>query len=134
MKSSTRANFRERNRRIKLLLAGGFIDNASEVPLDAMPIDPEKSTWAMGWGKGIYYYEDLEFTCRDCGATERWTAESQATYFEVLQSNPDKGPVRCYACRAKELERKQQARRAAGHPETTGRGKRAPGTPPDVGA
>ncbi|MDB6079244.1 MAG: hypothetical protein JWO82_2991 [Akkermansiaceae bacterium] len=128
MRPSTRAGFRERSRRIKLLLASGYIRHASEIPEDALPIDPEKSTWVMGWGRGTYYYEDRDFTCRDCGVAERWTAESQATYFEVLQASRDKEPVRCYACRAKELERKQQARRAAGHPESTGREK-----PPNTG-
>lgn len=57
------------------------------------------------------HYEDLAFTCRDCGKREVWTAEQQQWWYEVAKGPVQSAAVRCRACR--------EARRAA-----------AKGTPP----
>ncbi len=45
------------------------------------------------YGGGPLYYEDLEFTCTDCGRQETWTARQQQWWYEVATA------VRCRACR-----------------------------------
>jgi hypothetical protein len=45
------------------------------------------------------FYEDREFTCRDCGK-EVWTATDQKLWFEEVGGSPYSGANRCAACRA----------------------------------
>lgn len=47
------------------------------------------------------YYEDVEFTCQDCGAEEVWTAAQQKWYFEVAKGTIYGQAIRCGECRAK---------------------------------
>jgi hypothetical protein len=54
------------------------------------------------------WYEDAEFTCRDCGRVEVWTAKDQRWYFEVVKAPIYAEAVRCRACR--------RARKAGGRP------------------
>ena len=61
------------------------------------------------------YYQDIEFECSSCGASECWSAESQQYYFEEMDSDPYNEPRDCYRCRRIEVARKDQARRDAGH-------------------
>ena len=51
------------------------------------------------YGGGPLYYEDLEFTCRDCGRQETWTAQQQQWWYEVAQGPIYSTAVRCRACR-----------------------------------
>ena len=57
------------------------------------------------------YYEDIPFTCRDCGAEEVWTAEQQQWYYEVAQGAIYARAVRCRDCRRKIAEQKELQRR-----------------------
>ncbi len=52
------------------------------------------------------YYEDLSFTCRDCGAKQVWTAEQQQWWYETAKGYVYSTAVRCLTCR--------RARRMAG--------------------
>jgi hypothetical protein len=104
----------DRARRIQLLLGRGMITDKSEIPDDAIPVDPECSTKALTWSPEIFY-RDINFVCSDCAKEECWTADSQKHYFEVLRSSPYKYPKRCYECRQKEIERRDIARKDAGH-------------------
>ncbi|MGI8978882.1 MAG: zinc-ribbon domain containing protein [Pirellulaceae bacterium] len=45
------------------------------------------------------YYEDLEFTCTDCGREETWTARQQQWWYEVAKGSIYSTAVRCRACR-----------------------------------
>jgi Probable zinc-ribbon domain len=45
------------------------------------------------------YYEDLEFTCTDCGRQETWTTRQQQWWYEVAQGAIYSTAVRCRACR-----------------------------------
>jgi len=91
-----------------MLLEREFIKNASEIPDDAIPIDPEFSTKA-GLCIPAVCYQDIEFICTDCGRPDFWSAGSQQHYFEISKASPYKQPKRCYDCRQKELTRKAQA-------------------------
>ena len=58
------------------------------------------------------FYEDVPFTCQDCGSQEVWTAEQQKWWYEVAKGSIYSMAVRCRRCR--------QARRGgtAEEPET----------------
>jgi hypothetical protein len=45
------------------------------------------------------YYRSMEFTCRDCGSGEIWTAKQQKFYYEECKGHIDARAVRCNACR-----------------------------------
>lgn len=69
------------------------------------------------------YYRDQEFTCKDCGAVEVWTARQQQWWYEVAKGPIYSSAVRCRACRQKRrAEREEQRRRSqagqANGPET----------------
>ncbi len=51
------------------------------------------------------YYIDLAFTCRDCGASQVWTAEQQQWWYETAKGYVYSTAIRCLGCR--------QARRRA---------------------
>ena len=105
----------ERERRIRRLIELGLIKDASEIPDDAIPIDPELSTKA-GLCIPAVCCQDIEFFCTECGRPDFWSAGSQQHYFEISKASPHKQPKRCYDCRQKELARKTQARLDSGHP------------------
>jgi hypothetical protein len=94
----------ERRSRIAKLLAAGWIDRGDEIPLNAIPVDPDRPPKA-GWGPPRYY-EDKHFQCRDCGVEQTWTAEDQRWYYDVVGALYYKTAVRCRPCRAKHRESK----------------------------
>ena len=60
------------------------------------------------------YYTDIEFTCRDCGSKEVWSAQQQKWYYEVAKGSLYGTAIRCRECRdkikkQKELQRRQMA-------------------------
>lgn len=57
------------------------------------------------------YYEDLPFTCKDCGSHEVWTATQQKWWYEVAGGLIETTAVRCRSCRAIEKKRKDEARK-----------------------
>lgn len=59
------------------------------------------------------YYVDREFTCRDCGSHEVWTAKQQKWWYEVALGNINSTAVRCWPCRRVEQARVTQARRVS---------------------
>jgi hypothetical protein len=103
-----------RQRRIRMLLERGLIKDASEIPDEAIPIDPALSTKANLCIPEVCY-QDIEFVCTDCGKPDFWSAGSQQHYFEVSKASPYKQPKRCYDCRQKEQARKMQVRTDSGH-------------------
>ena len=46
-------------------------------------------------------YCDHEFTCRDCGTVETWTAKQQQWWYEVAKGEINSRAVRCHECREK---------------------------------
>lgn len=57
------------------------------------------------------FYIDRPFVCRDCGASEVWTAKQQKWWYEIAKGHIDSIAVRCRPCRRKEQARKAEARR-----------------------
>jgi len=79
-----------------------------------VPVDESKIR-SSGFGPGPWipeFYEDVSFTCKDCGSHETWTATQQKWWYEVAGGLLDTTTaVRCRSCRAKERARKTEARR-----------------------
>ncbi len=71
----------------------------SAVPRRRIPADLSKQAPNNSYG-GRLYYEELEFTCVDCGAAEVWTAEQQKWWYEVAKGSIYSVAKRCRACRA----------------------------------
>jgi hypothetical protein len=46
------------------------------------------------------FFEDIEFTCRDCGVQQVWAAADQKWWFEVAGGSPYSTAARCATCRA----------------------------------
>ncbi|MBB5031868.1 zinc-ribbon domain containing protein [Prosthecobacter vanneervenii] len=109
-----RKTLNERQRRIRRLIELGLIQDASEIPEDAIPIDPDIAQRANRVIPAACYI-DIRFVCTDCGKPELWSADSQRQYFEITKASPYKKPKRCYECRQKELARKLHARAESGH-------------------
>jgi hypothetical protein len=86
-------------------------ENADSVRMDHAALAPHNSYGAPEYVAPGGAYRDRPFECRDCGKAEVWTAGQQKWWYEVA-----KGPVysearRCRACRRRERERRDEARR-----------------------
>jgi hypothetical protein len=104
----------DREARIKKLIATGWIASGAEIPLDAIPVDPDK----LNLGGSYFaprYFKSEPFTCCDCGVSQVWEAEDQRWYFETSGAPYYSTAKRCRPCREKEQSRKAEARIAAGH-------------------
>ncbi len=81
--------------------------------------DPKQQAPNNSYGPPLYY-EDITFTCRDCGSAEVWTAEQQKWWYEVAKGAIFSRAIRCRTCREKRLEahggtpRKSHAERQEG--------------------
>ena len=51
------------------------------------------------WGGVPLFYEDVPFTCVDCGCEEVWTAEQQKWWYETAKGYIFAIAKRCRACR-----------------------------------
>jgi hypothetical protein len=51
------------------------------------------------WGAIPLLYEDVRFTCIDCGREEIWTAEQQKWWYETAKGNIFSTAIRCSTCR-----------------------------------
>ena len=56
-------------------------------------------------------YVDQPFECVDCGKEEVWTAAQQKWWYEVAKGNVFTTARRCRACRRRERDRREEARR-----------------------
>jgi hypothetical protein len=45
------------------------------------------------------YYEDVTFTCINCGREELWSAEQQKWWYEIAKGYIFSKAIRCRACR-----------------------------------
>ncbi len=75
-KSDERKACHSRSERISKLLKRGWIKDASEIPEDAIPVNPDRPPSGGAYSPPIFY-QDAWFNCRDCGGLEVWNAESQ---------------------------------------------------------
>lgn len=84
-------------------------------PRGAVRVDPTLLRPNNSYGQPLFvqrgYYLDQPFRCVDCGIHCLWTAERQRWWYEVARGEPYSIAKRCAPCRAKERERKAEARR-----------------------
>ena len=80
-----------------------------------LAVDESKLNMGNTYSSPPLYYYDVDFTCVDCGSQETWTAAQQKWWYEEAGGYFFAGATRCRPCRAKERERKAQARERAGH-------------------
>lgn len=89
------------------------------LPKDALRGDLSKQHFCWACNLPFYYYEDVEKTCRDCGARFTFAAAEQKHWYEDLGFNPHSTAVRCIECRRRrrgdriEHDRYSAAARAA---------------------
>ncbi len=107
-------NSQVRSDRISKLIAEGWIVEATEIPFTAIPVDPHRLNLGGSYFR-LTYYEDLEFTCQDCGKSQIWKAEDQAWYYESSGAPYYSTAIRCRSCRIVERTRKAETRKSAGH-------------------
>ncbi len=113
-KSERRDSERFRDQRICKLIDLGWIQSASEIPLDAVPVDPDLINLGGSYHRPTFF-TNQPFTCQDCGSDCVWKAEDQRWYFETFHAPYYETAKRCRVCRRNERQRKAQARLQAGH-------------------
>jgi len=79
------------------------------IPPDAIPADLSKHAPNNSWDP-IFYYQDMEFRCADCGSEEVWTASQQKWWYEVAKGPVYSRAIRCRACRKADREKKEEHR------------------------
>jgi len=104
-----------RKSRIDKLISRGWITSESEIPRDAIPVDPDLINLSNGPYIHPTYYRPIHFNCSDCGKPQIWTAEDQRWFYETTGAPIYATAKRCHLCRKKEQNRKKLARVAAGH-------------------
>ncbi|GAA6143065.1 zinc-ribbon domain containing protein [Hydrogenophaga sp. 5NK40-0174] len=87
-----------------------YVLSGGALPVNRAALQP-MCCWP-GWGERGFY-QDLAFTCKDCGAQCVWAAKRQKWWYEVMKAHPDTTAVRCAPCRAKERARKASEREKA---------------------
>jgi hypothetical protein len=85
-------------------------EEAAKPPPKRIPADLSQQAPNNSYGPPLFY-EDVTFTCRDCGSVEVWTAEAQKHYYEVLKGPIYGSAVRCRPCRQKRRARIEEQRR-----------------------
>ncbi|QDU79409.1 hypothetical protein Pla110_11190 [Polystyrenella longa] len=88
------------------------------IPAGSIPADLKEQAPNNSYGAPLYY-EDIEFTCQDCGSEEIWTAEQQKWYYEIAKGPIQATAIRCRDCRRKEQERKEQSQLPKGYSKKT---------------
>ena len=106
---------KRRQRRLNQLAREGRLEKGQEIPIGAVAADQSQQGPYDSYMPGPLYYVDVEFTCRDCGSEEVWTAEQQKWYYEVANGSLYATAVRCRDCRNK-LKDEQNARRGEPNP------------------
>jgi hypothetical protein len=71
----------------------------AQMPKGAIPADMTKHAAHNSYSP-LFWYQDYEFVCRDCGKSELWTAEAQRWWYEEAKGPIQSRAVRCRGCRA----------------------------------
>lgn len=72
------------------------------IPEWAIPVNPEEIVYHSTYIDIPLFYVDKEFVCKDCSASEVWTAKQQKWWYETAKGNFETTAVRCRACRDKQ--------------------------------
>ena len=78
------------------LIDRGWINQADEIPDDAVPVDPDLINLGGSWHRPIFF-SDQPFVCRDCGVSCVWKAVDQQWYFETFHAPYYETANRCRA-------------------------------------
>lgn len=70
-------------------------------PAGRIQADLTKQAPHNSYGGVPLFYEDMPFSCVDCGKEDVWTAKQQQWWYEVAKGPIYSHAVRCRACRAK---------------------------------
>jgi len=91
-------------------------------PPGSFPVTPSNLAPYNSYGDPLFvrrgWHEDQEFTCRDCGVRQTWTAAQQKWWYEDCQGQVYSTAIRCRACRLNKRIRDGRAQRAAGQVAT----------------
>jgi Probable zinc-ribbon domain len=80
-----------------------------------LPVEAAKLNMGNTYSAVPEFYEDREFTCKDCGIAQTWTSAQPKWWYEEARGYFFATAIRCRECRAKERERAAEARARAGH-------------------
>ena len=80
------------------------------VPVNENLLAPNNSYGAPDFVRRGFYIDRL-FRCVDCNKQEVWTGSQQKWWYEVAKGFVYSTAVRCRACRRKNRERRDEARR-----------------------
>ena len=100
-----------RLKRAKALANVDTRDPNIEPPPGAVIADQGELAHNNTYGRLPRFYVDKVVVCRQCSTEEVWPAERQKWWYEVAKGNINTDAVLCRACREKEKDRKQEARR-----------------------
>ncbi len=70
----------------------------AKIPPGAIAADMTKHAPHNSYGP-LWWYEDVEFTCSDCGAHQVWTAQQQQWWYEEAKGSIYTRAKRCRTCR-----------------------------------
>jgi hypothetical protein len=87
----------EKQRRIRNLIALGYITRASDIPAGAIPADtaiPANGYYSLP----VPFYAQEVYACRDCGKQVVWAALEKYQYYEAENGNKYGKRVRCDSC------------------------------------
>ena len=104
------ARARRRERAARDLAAGPAPEAHGQVRVNPERLAPDSSYGAPDFVERGYYV-DLPFACIDCGREEVWRATQQKGWYEVALGGVWTTARRCRACRRRERERREEARR-----------------------
>ena len=97
--------------RAKALVGLDTTDPNASPPPGAILADKKALSHNNTYGRLPQFYVDKVVVCRQCGLEEVWPADSQKWWYEVAKGNINTDAVLCRACRKKDKQRKDEARR-----------------------
>lgn len=99
-----------RRRRLLLLAATPAMMPLGHAAVSKELLAPDNSYGAPAFVQRGYY-QDIPFSCVDCGETGVWTAERQKWWYEVAKGNVWTTARRCKSCRAARRALRETGRR-----------------------
>ncbi|TLM64567.1 MAG: hypothetical protein FDZ69_11565 [Deltaproteobacteria bacterium] len=97
--------------RAKTLAGIDATDPSVTPPPGAVLADHKELAHNNTYGRLPRFYLDKVVVCRQCGTEEVWPAERQKWWYEVAKGHINTTAVLCRACREKEKQKKDAARR-----------------------
>ena len=90
--------------RLKSLISAGLIKSTDDVPPGAIFVNHSRVHSRSVMPAFPLWYADKNFTCRDCGKQEIWTARQQQWWDEVAKGEIETFAIRCRTCRRRKRE------------------------------